>query len=241
MKKFVFASFFALFAILSYAQRPQGRFSIIPRVGLDIANLSGNEIYYLDNQNPAQQKSMKSKYNTRFAGGVDVEYQVLPMSSISIGAYYSQQGCRIPDCQMLVSEDTYALDSKQSERFEKYREKLDYVQVPLMFNQYVAEGLAVKVGVQMGFLVNAKVSYTLNEATLDKEGDVVSETRTNFETDIKKTLRTMDFSIPIGASYEYQNVILDLRYNFGIKSIHKDKDMPKEKNTFLLFTVGYRI
>jgi hypothetical protein len=142
---------------------------------------------------------------------------------------------------MLVSEDTYAMDSKQSERFEKYREKLDYVQVPLMFNQYVAEGLAVKVGVQMGFLVNAKVSYTLNEATLDKEGDVVSETRTNFETDIKKTLRTMDFSIPIGASYEYQNVILDLRYNFGIKSIHKDKDMPKEKNTFLLFTVGYRI
>ena len=133
------------------------------------------------------------------------------------------------------------MDSHQSERFEKYREKLDYVQVPLMFNQYVTMGVAVKVGVQMGFLTYAKESYTLNVATFDKEGNNVSETNTPKETDIKGTLRTMDFTIPIGASYEYQKVILDLRYNLGIKSIYKDKNMPKEKNTFLLFTVGYRL
>ena len=241
MKKVLFVCLFALFTVLSYAQRPQGHISIIPKVGLDIANLSGNEIYYLNSQNSSQQKSMKSKYNTRFAGGVDVEYQILPMSSISLGAFYSQQGCRFPDCQMATDKNTNVAESHQLEGFEKYREKLDYIQVPLLFNQYVAEGLAVKVGVQMGFLTSAKVSYTLNDITLDKDGTVTSEIKTNMETNIKKTLRTTDLTIPIGASYEYQNVILDLRYNFGIKSIYKEKDMPNEKNNFLLFTVGYRL
>ena len=228
MKKVLFVCLFALFTVLSYAQRPQGHISIIPKVGLDIANLSGNEIYYLNSQNSSQQKSMKSKYNTRFAGGVDVEYQILPMSSISLGAFYSQQGCRFPDCQMATDKNTNVAESHQLEGFEKYREKLDYIQVPLLFNQYVAEGLAVKVGVQMGFLTSAKVSYTLNEITLDKDGTVTSEIKTNMETDIKKTLRTTDLT-------------LDLRYNFGIKSIYKEKDMPNEKNNFLLFTVGYRL
>ena len=239
MKKFLVVILFALFFTLSYAQRPQGHFSIIPRVGLDIANLTGNEIYYLDSKNPTQPKAMKSKYNTRFAGGVDVEYQFLPMSSILLGAYYSQQGCKFSDC--MSYEEKNELSSNQMENMEKHRWKLDYVQVPLMFNQYVTEGLALKVGVQLGFLTKAKVSYTLNDVTLDKEGTVVNETHTSIETDIKKTLRTMDFTIPIGASYEYQNVILDLRYNFGIKSIYKNKEMPNEKNSFLLFTVGYRL
>ena len=36
-------------------------------------------------------------------------------------------------------------------------------------------------------------------------------------------------------------LILDLRYNLGLKKIYKDKDMPKEKNTFFLFTMGYRL
>ena len=50
MKKVLFVCLFALFTVLSYAQRPQGHISIIPKVGLDIANLSGNEIYYLNSQ-----------------------------------------------------------------------------------------------------------------------------------------------------------------------------------------------
>lgn len=236
MKKYFVVFLFALFATLSYAQRPQGHVSIIPRVGLDIANLSGNKIYYTS----STMKSMKSKYNARFVGGVDVEYQLLPMSSISLGAFYSQQGCRFPDYSSQVEIESVS-GSKETENWEKQRWKLDYVQVPLMFNQYVSEGLAVKVGVQMGFLMNAKVSYTINLVDFDKDGKVVSEKNTSTNTDIKKTLRTMDFTIPIGVSYEYQNVILDLRYNFGIKSIYKDKEMPKEKNSFLLFTMGYRI
>lgn len=238
MKKLSILTFFVLFAVLSHAQRPQGHVSIIPRVGLDIANLSANKIYYTVNSSAT--KSMKSKYNARFAGGIDVEYQLLPMSSISIGAYYSQQGCRFPDYRSNVDNE-FVLSSNEAENWEKQRWKLDYVQVPLMFNQYVAEGLAVKVGVQMGFLTNAKVSYTLNLVNFDKEGNVVSEKRTPIKTDIKKTMQTVDFSIPIGVSYEYQNVILDLRYNLGLKNIYKDKNMPKEKNTFLLFTMGYRL
>lgn len=50
---------------------------------------------------------------------------------------------------------------------------------------------------------------------------------------------TVDLSIPVGASYEYMNVILDARYNFGLTNIYKI-DAMKSKNRFFTITVGYR-
>ena len=31
-----------------------------------------------------------------------------------------------------------------------------------------------------------------------------------------------DFSIPVGISYEYMNVVIDARYNLGLSKVHKD-------------------
>ena len=47
-----------------HAQQPVGKFSLIPRAGLSIANLTNNEILYgLDSK-------VSSRYNARFAGGL---------------------------------------------------------------------------------------------------------------------------------------------------------------------------
>ena len=50
---------------------------------------------------------------------------------------------------------------------------------------------------------------------------------------------TFDLSIPVGASYEYMNVILDARYNLGLTNIYK-YDLIKSKNRVITVTVGYR-
>ena len=69
-----------------HAQQPVGKFSLIPRAGLSIANLTNNEILYvLDSK-------VSSRYNARFAGGLEGEYQMLPATSLSLGVYYAQMG-----------------------------------------------------------------------------------------------------------------------------------------------------
>ncbi len=86
---------------------------------------------------------------------------------------------------------------------------LSYINVPVLANVYVVPGLAVKLGVQPGFCV-------------DKDG-----------TDAKG----VDLSIPVGLSYEYKNVVLDGRYNFGVT---KAFDTGDAKNSVFQITLGYK-
>ena len=39
--------------------------------------------------------------------------------------------------------------------------------------------------------------------------------------DTKKGLRKFTLSIPVGISYEYENVVLDARYNVGVLNAYK--------------------
>lgn len=112
---------------------------------------------------------------------------------------------------------------------------MDYVNVPIMANIYVAKGLALKAGIQPGFLTNDKAKV---------ESDGVSA-----EIDLKKAFRDagmddadvkdIDFSIPVGISYEYHQFQLDARYNFGVtKAITGDGE--STKNSVFQITLGYK-
>ena len=219
-------------ALSLHAQQPVGKFSLIPRAGLSIANLTNNEILYvLDSK-------VSSRYNARFAGGLEGEYQMLPATSLSLGVYYAQMGCRFPDFV-----DTPVVDFApvtQSSGMSHLRQKMDYVQVPLLVNQYILPGLAVKVGVQLGFLTSAEFSYDETLITHKKDGTDEYGEKKHHDGDLKEVTNKMDVSIPIGVSYEYERVILDFRYHIGLKNISKIEGI-KEKNKFFTFTVGYRL
>lgn len=100
--------------------------------------------------------------------------------------------------------------------------KLDYINIPILANVYVTKGLAVKVGVQPGFKV--KGAWTL------KSGNASASLKDN-------DFKSFDFSIPIGISYEYDNFVLDGRYNFGCTNVYTDSD---SKNSVFQITVGYK-
>lgn len=94
--------------------------------------------------------------------------------------------------------------------------KLDYLIVPIRAKVYVARNFSINAGAQLGFQTNAKWD----------------------EVDIKARSKTFDFSIPLGASYEIYNVVIDARYNLGLtKVLEKNSE---SKNTVLMLTVGYR-
>ena len=102
--------------------------------------------------------------------------------------------------------------------------KLDYINIPILANVYVTKGLAVKLGVQPAFNVSDKQKLSGGKASVEAEDEDVGA-------------ESFDFSIPVGLSYEYNNVVFDARYNFGVTNIADGGD---SKNSVFQFTLGYK-
>lgn len=198
MKKLssIFIALFCLSVFSSYAQSVgKGIFSFIPRVGVDFSKLSSHEVYA---DVSGLDKTYKAQFKPGFVVGANVEYMALDNLGIELGFQYARQGT----------------DSE----WESDEVGLDYINVPLIANIYLVNNLALRVGVQPGFLVghDADISY----------GD--------------DAFKKVDFSIPVGLSYEYENFILGVRYNIGLTRVFKF-DMLKEKNQVFMVDLGYRI
>lgn len=119
----------------------------------------------------------------------------------------------------------YSMQGAKYDAFgAKSTEKLDYINVPIMANVYVVKGLAVKLGVQPGFKVNDKLDLrmpVLGGALVDLKA------------------KSVDFSIPVGISYEYNNFQVDARYNWGLTKVF-DVDKLDQKNSVFQITLGYK-
>ena len=71
------------------------------------------------------------------------------------------------------------------------------------------------------------------------------------DVDMKDVCNTIDFSIPVGVSYEISDFVIDFRYNIGITSVSKNKEIKadvieiesdrKTRNSVFMLTVGYKI
>lgn len=135
-----------------------------------------------------------------------LEYHVSPMFGISGGLLYSMQGAKVKDSDVKM--------------------KMDYLNIPILANVYVAPGLALKAGIQPAFNLSNKVSVEGVTVDYDK-----------YAPDGAK-IKSFDFSIPVGLSYEYMNVCLDARYNIGVTKIADFDDAGC--NSVFQITLGYK-
>lgn len=110
-------------------ENPAGRFSVIPRIGVSLANWSGLTLETLDGT------SLESKYQAGFMGGADVEYRINKGLGITLGAYYARQGMRFPDCEL-----TENAEKGEYTGIKNHHVNLDYIQVPLMLKAYLCRG-----------------------------------------------------------------------------------------------------
>ena len=140
--------------------------------------------------------------------------------SLGLGAILSNQGAKYD----------YWDESGQN----KYTVDLDYVHVPILASYYVLPGLAVKAGVQPGFKMRAKAKFddrTIDLDELYKLGSVLAGE------DIK--VSKFDLSIPVGVSYEYKNIVLDARYNWGLIKVMNVGDA--FYNRCFMVSLGYKL
>lgn len=148
------------------------------------------------------------------AVGAEVEYQATDMVSVSGGLLYSMQGAK---------GDLGGIDGTV---------KLDYINIPILANVYVAKGFAVKLGLQPGFMVNDKVKVSEGGVSAEMSLDKVFK-----QGGVDATINKFDLAIPVGVSYEFSNFVLDARYNWGVTKIVKESD---SKNSVFQISAGYK-
>jgi opacity protein-like surface antigen len=151
-----------------------------------------------------------SKFKFGLAAGIEGQYQINDWFGLAAAVMYQQQGSKIKDIDL------------------KYN--TEYLNIPVTAKFYVAKGLSLNAGLQLGFLTKAK----------EKEYDL----------DVKDLCNKVDFSIPLGVGYEFENgLAFDFRYNLGLSNVfNKDKmgnlstlvGDASNKNQVLMLTVGYK-
>ena len=139
------------------------------------------------------------------AAGAEFEYGLTDNIGLSAGVLYSMQGVKTT----IIDDDCTW--------------KLDFLNVPILANFYVAKGFAVKLGVQPGFKLSSKAKF---------KGSGGSK-----EVEVEDGVKSVDLSIPVGLSYQYQNIVFDARYNWGVTKIIEDSD---SKHSVFQITVGYK-
>ena len=135
--------------------------------------------------------------------GAEFGYNLSEQFGLTAGLLYTMEGAKVKDA-------------------ESY--KMDYLNIPILANYYIAPGFAIKAGVQPGFLMSAKYDGV----------------------DVKDFYKSFDIAIPIGLSYEFDSFVIDARYNLGVGNI-VDKDLSKyagdakAHNSVIMLTLGYKI
>lgn len=208
MKKLFFAAAVLMCSLTAFAQSKEGTFSIQPKAGINISNLSNKD---------------NAKVKVGFTAGAEAEYQLTKQLSLSAGALFSMQGAKSTTVFREVDNTTKEIrevDIKNTMEF-------DYINVPILANYYIIEGLAVKLGIQPGFNIIAKRKRT----------DGVEKVSENLK-DLGVDVRKVDFSIPIGISYELNDFVVDARFNLGLTEV---ADLVKSKNRVFQITFGYQI
>lgn len=232
LKRFFTAALLLIATLATWAQPLAGTFSLIPRVGVTISNLNKDAIMTDNNL------SLNNKVKAGMMVGVEAEYQVAPSLALSLGAFYSEQGCKYDSGVTSVPTGSGRYLPEPEQGITNAESNLKYINVPLMLNLYVAENLALKVGAQVGFNVSGKMQYTATTFQQMADGTVNTISRDDYKQDID--MKKVDFSIPVGLSYEYMNVVVDARYNIGLSRAFNNMGSSSPKNSVIALSVGYR-
>ena len=211
--------------LVSMAQNKLGTWSVIPHVGVSISSLLGGS--GIDEIGIEQGTEVKTHALLGFVGGADVMYQASDAVGLSAGLSFVQAGCKLED---YTDEHTIGYD--------RYL-RINYVTMPILIHSYLLPGFSVKAGIEPTLLVSAKSNEIQQSFEVDKEGKKSNFHEDEFTIDMKNGMRKFGLSIPIGVSYEYENVVLGALYHVGVFNIYKKGD--SSRNSVFEVSVGYKL
>lgn len=186
------------------------------KAGLNVANLTGD----IEDAN-----SLIGAH-----AGVFAEFKISDKFSFQPELLFSMQGAKQKFSETeIIAGETYTYT-------EESKEKLNYINIPLMAKYYAAEKFSLEVGPQIGFLMSAKNDY---EYTETYAGVSYSESGS---VDVKEFYKGIDFGLNFGVAYDFtENLLAGVRYNLGLSNINDVGDSNyKIKNSVFQVSLGYR-
>lgn len=147
-----------------------------------------------------------AKMKPSIYAGVFAEFMLVDdLLSIQPEVVYSRQG------------NKYKVDG------DNFYNRLNYLNVPVMFKLYLINGLSLDLGPQFGFMINSKAVYK-GDATVKEDID---------------GLKNFDVSFDMGLSYRFiPQMDVTARYNLGLTKV-ADIGGAKSKNGVIQVGLGY--
>ena len=213
MKKIILFLVMMAVTMTAQAQYEEGDLTIQPRVGVTFSTISGSDLLSDD-----------AKMKTNMTYGFELEYFLMDKLSVAGGLLFTNQGYKFDYYESVDVTNTNKITAK----FDNY-----YATVPITINYYLIEGLAIKAGVQPSFRVKTKLKTDDRKMDLDEALDFLFPNQ-------EVTMNKFDLSIPVGFSYEYNKIVFDARYNFGLIKLFKGIDV-SSRNSLITLTLGYKL
>ena len=239
MKRIILSVLALAVAGVATAQEEEySRWSVTPKAGLTVATCVGDD-------------ATNNSSSMAWAAGLEASLRPGRLLSFDFGMFYTRD--RVKEDGQIKYED-WNLNLTAS-HFRLVTERLD---IPLMLGLHVLPGLTLKAGMQPSVLLSATVKNRLTGYVADMSqwlsfpNTITTVAKLSEElpkipwdedvkTGFKSNMYDFDVCIPVGASYEWRNIVLDARYHFGLFSIAKDGDKKQDAHRrYLLLTLGYR-
>lgn len=216
-RKFLFLSLLFLAAMTGYAQHEPGTFTLYPKLGVEWSKLNNDKIQYTDVE------TIDASFRTGLVGGAELHYQFAQFGGAAVGILFDQMGSK----------------NESNDGKLKIKQRLNYLTMPLLATFNVGyTNFQLKAGVNLSYLLNAKIKYedsTIPAGTTDN--DPKTDYNTHVEATNTKSFHRFNVGLALGASYEWRNIILDARYNFGLSNVYKYDNSPATRSFWL--TLGY--
>ena len=230
-------------ATMATAQTGKGIFSIKPMAGFNVSNFSGGVV--------------SDMYHTKvgFTVGMEAEYGINNWLGLSLGIVYSQQGAKVDGSLSYLITDNATARTHLMVTKNEGKVHCDYLNLPLLANFHIPalRGLTLKTGIQMGILVKSQMNLSTDAAIFYDNGNDsephywnLQDANANgpffshYESNMSDICKSLDIGIPIGMSYEYKNVVLDICYCFGLTQNDNTQEPEDTRNRTFSVTLGYR-
>lgn len=245
MKKNIIAIVLALSCLNGYSQTKDSKWTITLRVGVSVSDYK-------------MEKNDDLSAQAGLGFGIEAEYKLSPLFGLSAGVFYTKQAMKHQYGQFMGLDEqrqyhclyndkpiASAVDLDHYPSYVYYyghTTKWDCLNIPVMANFHVWKGLTLKTGLQLDCRLNAKHDFSydsrnsspiINGQNMAAEADGMKYIVGN-----EQPYHDMLLSIPLGVSYEYKNLELDARYQFGTHDLLKYASPNITPNSFLL-TLGY--
>lgn len=216
------------------------KWSVIPRVGVNFSNLGDMSVFHGNASVEERPKTMSD-----ITAGAEFRYFVHPAIEVSVGAFYSRQGCHYKNYH-----DTYTTDLPNKvhvDGVENSNIHLQYFNIPVMGSLHLSENVALQLGVQCGVFLDG---HWVNDYTRMDVIDGISQNvvTNHVDDDLSWMCASTVWSMPIGVEFEYEHVLFSGSYAIPLSGFCKKVPIPggnpdkmsRGSNRVLTFSVGYR-